>query len=63
VAKWDRFDPRRHAGGNAVRTWTVGLNHTIKGDDLKLMVNGLAFDHEAAIDTQYKLLARLQALF
>jgi phosphate-selective porin len=63
VAKWDRFDPLRHVSGNTTQTWTLGLNYTIKGDDLKLLVDGLAVDQELLDEIEYKVLARAQVVF
>jgi hypothetical protein len=63
VAKWDRFDPKRHVDTNATHTWTAGVNYTFKGDDLKLLLDGLAVDAQAPGETQYKLLVRAQAIF
>ena len=63
VAKWDRFDPLRHASGNTTSTWTLGLNYALKGDDLKLLVDWLAVDQETLPDAEYKILARAQVVF
>jgi len=63
VAKWDRFDPQRHVGDNATQTWTAGVNFLVKGDDIKLQLNGLAADPEATPDMRYKILGRIQAIF
>jgi hypothetical protein len=64
IAKWDRFDPRRHAADNALQTYTVGINYFVKGDDIKFQIAAMIADPESsASDTRSKVLGRSQIAF
>jgi phosphate-selective porin OprO/OprP len=63
VLKYDTFDPSRRVSNNEVSTGTVGLNYYIKGNNPKLQLDYLRTDLSGNVDTQNKVLLRLQALF
>jgi phosphate-selective porin OprO/OprP len=63
VVKYDTFDPNDQKDADDTRTTTLGLNYYIKGHDLKVMVDYLRTDAPTPLDTQNKVIARLQVIF
>ena len=63
VVKYETFDPSDQQDANDTKTTTLGLNYYIKGHDLKLMLDYLRTDAPTPLDTQNKVIARLQVMF
>lgn len=63
VAKHETFDPSRRLSGDDVSTDTVGLNYFIRGNSLKLQLDYLRTELPGNVDTQNKVIVRLQAWF
>jgi phosphate-selective porin len=63
VVKYETFDPNDQKDADDTRTTTLGLNYYIKGHDLKVMINYLRTGAPAPLDTQNKVIARLQVMF
>lgn len=61
--KYDIFDPNNKKVGDAVGTYTLGVNWFLKGDDLKLQCNYLISDMPAPTPTQRQLQLRAQVIF
>jgi len=61
--KYDEFDPSDKKVGDAVGTYTFGLNYFLKGDDIKLQCNYLISDMPAPTPTQRQLQLRTQIIF
>lgn len=63
VAKYETFDPSRRLSNDDTSTVTLGLNYYIKGNNLKLQLDYLHTDPPGRLETQNKLMMRLQAWF
>ena len=63
MVRREEFDPNTAVGGNRVRTWTVGLNYLIKGEDLRLMLDYIYGQVPGSHDDGGRLLTRMQLLF
>lgn len=63
VVKYDMFDPNATIGADSTRTWTLGANYYIKGDDLKLQFDYLLTDIDGVPARNKKLIMRLQTIF
>lgn len=63
VLKYDEFEPNSKRVGDAVGTYTLGVNWFLKGDDLKLQCNYLICDMPAPTKTQRQLQLRTQVIF
>jgi len=62
-AKYETFDPNDQKDADDTKTTTLGVNYYFKGHDLKLMVDYLRTDAPTPLDTQNKVIARLQVMF
>jgi phosphate-selective porin len=63
VVRQEAFDPDTSIGGNAFRTFTVGLNYYLKGQDIKFMVNYLDGSIPGSTADGGRLLTRVQVVF
>jgi phosphate-selective porin len=63
VVREEQFDPNTEIGGNTSRTFTLGLNYLIKGDDLKLMVDYLHGSYPGSLNDGGRLLTRFQVMY
>jgi len=63
VIRQEEFDPDVDVGGNTIRTFTVGLNYFVKGDDLKFMVNYLDGHVPGSAFDGGRLVARMQIVY
>lgn len=61
--KYDCFDPNRNIATNSTRTRTLGANHLLKADDIKLQLNYLVSDIDGLPASSNKLILRLQTIF
>lgn len=61
--KYDEFDPNDKKVGDAVGTYTFGVNYFLKGDDIKLQCNYLISDMPAPTKTQRQIQLRTQIIF
>ncbi len=59
----EEFDPHTGTGGNTSRSWTMGLNYLIKGEDLRLMVDYIYGEVPGSTTDGGRLLTRMQVLF
>lgn len=51
IARYDEFDPNREISNNNQREYTVGLNYFIKGQGLRLILNYVFCQNDAAKDS------------
>lgn len=63
VLREEQFDPNVNVGGNTIRTFTVGLNYFLKGDDLKLMIDYLDGHVPGSPNDGGRLLTRMQIIY
>ncbi len=63
VLRREEFDPNTRVGFDATRSWTVGLNYLIKGEDLRLMLNYIEGDVPGSTTDGGRWLTRMQVLF
>ncbi len=63
VLRHEEFDPNTGVGGNTIRSWTVGLNYLIKGEDLRLMIDYIYGEVPGSTTDGGRLLTRMQVLF
>ena len=63
VLKYDRYDPNAKADDDHTRTWTLGANALIKGDEFKLMLDYLIVTGPGIVGSDDKVLARWQIMF
>ncbi len=63
VLRHEEFDPNTGVGGNTSRSWTVGLNYLIKGEDLRLMVDYIYGQVPGSTTDGGRVLTRMQVLF
>lgn len=63
VAKYETFDPSRRLSNDDTSTVTLGLNYYIKGSNLKLQLDYLHTAPPGSLETQNKVMMRLQAWF
>lgn len=63
VVREEAFDPNTSAGGNTIRTTTVGLNYYLKGEDIKFMVDYLNGRIPGSNTDGGRILSRLQVIF
>ncbi len=62
VLRFDTFDPLTDRADDETDTWTLGGNWFLKGHDLKLLADVLALEAPGR-DREYRLVARIQAIF
>lgn len=62
LLKYESFDPNLNVANNSTRTWTVGANYFLKGDDIKLQLDYLITSIYGQ-PTNDKVIVRLQTLF
>jgi phosphate-selective porin len=63
LVRHEEFDPNTATGGNAIRSWTVGFNYLIKGDDLRLMLDYIYGQVPGTTTDGGRVLTRMQVLF
>ncbi|SDR89144.1 porin [Opitutus sp. GAS368] len=63
VIRGEEFDPNTSVGGNTVRSYTLGLNYFVKGDDIKLAVDYLHGQVPGSTTDGGRLLTRVQVVF
>jgi len=63
VVREEQFDPNTAIGGNTDRTFTVGLNYFLKGDDLKFMVDYLNGHIPGSLTDGGRLITRMQIVY
>ena len=63
VLREEQFDPNIDVSGNTIRTFTVGLNYFVKGDDLKLMVDYLDGHVPGSLNDGGRLITRMQIIY
>lgn len=63
LLRHEEFDPNTALGGNTSRSWTVGFNYLIKGEDLRLMVDYIHGDVPGSTTDGGRWLTRMQVLF
>lgn len=51
LARYDEFDPNHEIDNNKSREYSVGLNYFIKGQGLRLILNYVFCQNEAAKDS------------
>lgn len=59
----EEFDPNTGSGGNTIRSWTMGLNYLIKGQDLQLMIDYIHGEVPGSNTDGGRLLTRMQVIF
>lgn len=59
----EEFDPNLSIESNTSRSWTLGLNYLIKGEDLRLMVDYIHGEVPGSPTDGGRLLTRMQLLF
>jgi phosphate-selective porin len=62
VLRYDTFDPLADRDDDETDTWTLGGNWLLKAHDLKLLADVLAIEAPGR-DREYRLVARIQAIF
>jgi phosphate-selective porin OprO/OprP len=63
LVRHEQFDPNTTLGGNTTRSWTLGLNYLIKGEDLRLMVDYIHGVVPGTATDGGRVLTRMQVLF
>ena len=63
LVRREEFDPNTAVGFDATRSWTVGLNYLIKGEDLRLMVDYIQGTVPGSTTDGGRWLTRMQVLF
>jgi phosphate-selective porin OprO/OprP len=63
VARKEQFDPNTAIGGDTIRTFSVGLNYYLKGDDIKFMIHYLDGRVPGSASDGGRLLSRVQIIF
>ena len=63
VVRREAFDPNTSLGGDSTRSWTIGLNYFIKGDDLKVMADYLIGHGPGAAGDKGRFITRFQLVF
>lgn len=63
VLREEQFDPNTSIGGNTIRTFTLGLNYSLKGDDIKLLLDYLDGHVPGSAKDGGRLLSRVQIIF
>lgn len=63
VIRREGFDPNTAVGADATRSWTVGLNYLIKGEDLRLMLDYIHGEVPGSTTDGGRWLTRMQVLF
>jgi phosphate-selective porin len=63
VVQYQVYDPSDAQAGDTTRSWTLGLNYCLRGDDLMVSLNYLLMDVPGEEHLQEKVLMRLQAGF
>lgn len=63
VLKYETFDPNTDRDEDETDTATLGVGYYLKGHDLKLMLNYLRTDAPGPLESQDKVIARLQVIF
>jgi phosphate-selective porin OprO/OprP len=63
VLREEQFDPNIDMSGNTIRTFTVGLNYFVKGDDLKFMVDYLDGHVPGSLNDGGRLITRMQIIY
>ena len=63
MVRHEEFDPNTAVGGNRIRSWTVGVNYLIRGEDLRVMLDYIYGRVPGSNDDGGRLLTRVQLLF
>lgn len=63
VVRRDVFDPNTAIGGDDFRSWIVGLNYLLKGDDLRLMTDYIIGQGVGSTSGEGRLITRFQLIF
>ncbi len=63
VVRYEEYDPTDAKSGDTTRSWTVGLNYAVRGDDLQASLNYLLMDVPGHEGLDNKVLMRLQVGF
>lgn len=63
LLKYETFDPNTEREEDETDTVTVGASYYVKGHDIKLMLNYLRTDAPGPLESQDKVIARLQVIF
>jgi hypothetical protein len=63
AVRFDVYDSALHRRATTTREWTLGLNHFLKGDDLKLMLNYQLGNPPAPLPRAGRWLGRMQVVF
>lgn len=63
VVRHESFDPNTTVGDDTSRTWTLGANYYLRGDDLKVMVNYLFGDTPDTPNDEGRLILRLHMAY
>ncbi|HWA28047.1 MAG TPA: porin [Lacunisphaera sp.] len=63
VVRHEEFDPNTGAAGDAMHSWTLGLNYLVKGEDLRFMVDYVYGEVPGATTDGGRVLTRMQVLF
>lgn len=63
LVRHEEFDPNTAVGSNQTRSWTLGLNYLIKGEDLRLMVDYIHGQVPGSTTDGGRWLTRMQVLF
>jgi len=63
VLKYETFDPNSRRDDDETDTATLGATVYLKGHDLKLMLNYLRTEAPVPLESQDKIIARLQVIF
>ena len=63
VVRREEFDPNTAVGGNTFHALTFGLNYTLKGEDMKFMLDYLDGHQPGSSNDGGRLLSRFQIIF
>jgi phosphate-selective porin len=63
LLRCEEFDPDKGAAGNTIRSWTLGVNYLIKGEDLRLMLDYIHGTVPGSASDGGRVLTRMQVLF
>ena len=63
VLRYETYTANVNLGGTTSRSWVIGANYYIKGDDLKLTFNYVLGDPAGPLSQEGRFLSRLQVIF
>lgn len=63
VLRYETYTANVNLGGTTSRSWVIGANYHIKGDDLKLTFNYVLGDPAGPLSQEGRFLSRLQVIF